>query len=222
MSRWTKFRDRGTSVASGLIRKPLTDLKYSASIIAHPTRLAPSYVLKQDYATDLDKLALGEGVSDMRAVRNTGRIAGAAIGLFYGGSALYSSLGTSGATTPELLAGPGYTGATGGAGSTITGGAGILGSGVTAGDVSTASLVFSALRRGNIGAAVDALTGSDWGSQYLPNFSGTDAGARSGGLADSGSPASYSRGGMSPLVFAAVGIAFIIGIVFIVRKIHHA
>lgn len=232
MSRWTKARDRARSVASGVIRKPLTDIKYSAEIIAHPTRLAPSYVLKQDYATSLDKLALGEGVSDMRAVRNTGRIVGAAIGLFYGGSAVYSAAG-GGATGAVEVGIPGTdvgvaAGSSGGAGligggSGVATSTGILGTGVTAGDVSTTALVLNALRRGNVGAAVDALTGSDWGSQYLPNFGGgTDAGVRSGGLPDSGSPSAYARGGMSPLVLAALGIAFVIVIIFIVRKIHHA
>lgn len=229
MSRWTKARDRVRNVTVGVIKKPFTDVSNTLTIIRSPKLLAPSYVLSQDRATTLDNLALGEGVADLRAVRNTGRVVGAAIGLFYGGEAVYSAAGGGSAAAPELLAGPGAEATVGGtsligSGSTTAGSAGIFGSGITTGEVSTAGLVFNALRRGNIGAAVDALTGSDWGSQYLPNFGGggPEAGIRSGGMPDSGSPGQYGRGGMSPLVLAGIAIVLIVGAVFLARKIHHA
>lgn len=222
MSRWTKFRDRGRAIASGVIRKPLTDIKFTAEIIRHPTRLAPSYVLSQDRATSLDKLALGEGVSDLRAVRNTGRIVGAAVGLFYGGAAAYSAAGggaTAGATElgvagTDVVAASGSTAAVG---STAAAGGSVF----SASNISTLGLVLSALRKGNIAGAVDAATGTDWGSQaaaYLGGGSAAGGGGSRMGPND-GPQLDGGSGGISPIFLIIGGVILIVGLFFLGRKV---
>lgn len=223
MSRWTNFRDRGRSVASGLIRKPLTDIKFTAEIIRHPTRLAPSYVLSQDRATSLDKLALGEGVSDLRAVRNTGRIVGAAVGLFYGGAAAYSAAGggaTAGATElgvagTDVVAASGSTAAVG---STAAAGGGIF----STANISTLGLVLSALKKGNIAGAVDAATGTDWGSQAASFLGGGSAAGGGGGSRmgpNDGPQPDGGSGGISPIFLIIGGVILIVGLFFLGRKV---
>lgn len=214
MSGWTKFRDRARAVNIGLAIKPLTDIKNTAILIRHPNQIAPSYVLRHDSATALDNLALGQGVADLRAVRNTGRVVGLAIGAVYGGSALYSAAGGGSAASVSA------TSATSAAGGTAAATGGI-GSYLSAGNVGTFGLVLSALRKGNFAAALDTATGTDWGSSFFGG-GGVPGGSSFAPRSEMTTGDSSYSGGMSPIVLVIIGIILVTGLFFIVRKIPHA
>lgn len=223
MSRWTKFRDRVHSVTVGVIKKPISDVRNTAYLIRNPRELAPSYVLKQDRATALDKLALGEGVSDLRAVRNTGRVVGLAIGAYFGGSAAYSAA-SGGATAGAVELGvagtdvgvaAGASSGTGLVGTAAAGGGGLF----STTNLGTAALVLNALKKGNVAGAVDALTGTDWGSQVASFIGGGSGGGGGGSRMGPNDGPQQPDGGISPVFLVIGGLVLIVGFFFLFRKV---
>lgn len=108
-----------------------------------------------------------------------------------------------------LLAGPG---ATSGAAST-----GIFSSlpSVSAQEVSTAALVWKLLASGNVGGAIDALTGTDWGTTFL---GGGGGGGEGGGPRMIG-PDEQGDMPRSPVMLIIGGLAVIAGAFFLFRKL---
>jgi len=101
VSLFTKIRNFSTGALVGL---PAPGMRQAAERLAtHPKEIAPSYVLAHDSATPLDELALGSDLAKSRAARNTGRVAGLAVGAYFGGEFALGAGEGAAAGSPEEL-----------------------------------------------------------------------------------------------------------------------
>ncbi len=101
MSLFTQIRNFSTGALVGL---PAPGMRQAAERLAtHPKEIAPSYVLAHDSATPLDELAFGSDLAQSRALRNTGRIAGLAVGAYFGGEFALGAGEGAAAGSPEEL-----------------------------------------------------------------------------------------------------------------------
>lgn len=222
MSRWTHFRDRVNKAVGAAVTHPATVLK-SAS--------RPRELFKKDSTgvTGLDRIAVP--FSYDKTALGIHKIVGIAIGGYYAAGAVGVG-GASGAGTGAVEVGVAGTdvgvaaGSAGGTGlvggSAAAGGTAAAGSGIFSGsNISTLALALSALRKGNVAGAVDAVTGTDWGTQAASFFGGGGGGGGGARMGPNDGPQEPGSGGISPIFLAIGGVLLIVGLFFLFRKVFH-
>lgn len=222
MSRWTRFRNKAEKAVTSATVHPVTVVRTVASVIRDPSHLGR----KDQYgASNLD--IVGNPFSYDTTSRRGGQAVGAAIATYFGGTAVYSALGYGGSSAVEVgIAGTDVGVAAGSAeGGTLIGGGttaatvGGTSSLFSSSNLGTFGLVLAALKKGNVAGAVDAATGTDWGTAY---FGGGSSGGSSGGFARGGDSGGDSGGvgGFSPIFLVIAGLVLVVGFVFLRGKIH--